>query len=322
MPKESASKELGVLDQLRALRQKIETLDERLASMAEKRGAVDPQVYTRVHGDYVQQRAALVEEAQPLKAQGRSMFQELKRELESMEAAFEEHRLALEEVNLRATLGEFDEAEAKTRRASLDAQLGSKREARERAEARRASFLDAFGSLEELEPSSFAPPRSSTQPIEKVPEPEPKIDVMATGSMRAFRTDIIEPVPAPPPAAPAPAPAPPPAPAPAPKRNPDGTLVFRPGRLHPQNSEAGLAPTTLSLKPIAIGSDNICDVRLSQSGIARRQAEITLGRAGFLLKDLAGGGVVKVNGVDVSEQLLSDGDQISVGSAQFLFRLS
>ena len=110
----------------------------------------------------------------------------------------------------------------------------------------------------------------------------------------------------------------------APKRpaNPDATVVFRPGKFLPANSEAGLAPTTLSLKPIAIGSDNSCDIRLALPGIQKQHASITLSRAGFMLRDLCGSGTVTVDGMVVSEQLLRDGDTVQIGPAKFTFKLA
>jgi pSer/pThr/pTyr-binding forkhead associated (FHA) protein len=117
-------------------------------------------------------------------------------------------------------------------------------------------------------------------------------------------------------------------PAPEPKAeprrpaSPDATVVFRPGRLTPMNPEAGIAPTMLSLKPISIGSDNSCDVRLSGPNIQRKQVEITLSRSGFMLKDVGGGGVVSIDGLAVTEQLLRDGDAVQIGAARFSFKLA
>ena len=104
--------------------------------------------------------------------------------------------------------------------------------------------------------------------------------------------------------------------------NPDATVVFRPGRLTPMNPEAGIAPTMLSLKPIHVGSDSTCDVRISASGVQPRHVEICLTRAGFILKDVGGGGLVLIDGQTITEQLLRDGDAIQIGPARFSFKLA
>jgi len=312
--------DLKVLDDLRELREQIETLQQRLSSLEERRGQVAEPVYARVRSDYMQQRATLGERAGPLKSQARELYQKLQQELNALEEAFAESQMALEEINLRQSLGEFDDANAAQKRKAVETQLGSKRHAREEALAARARFVEAFGGESELQQGA----ENRTGRMTPIVPAEAEIpSVLSTSTLRAFKTEIIQAVPAPPApfaaAAPPPIPAPPAMAAQPARRSADGTLVFRPGRLHPQNPEAGVAPTTLSLKPVVLGSDAVCDVKVA--GVSRRQAEITLGRAGFALKDLAGGGNVKVNGVEVVEHLLTDGETVHIGAAHFLFRL-
>lgn len=335
--------DLSVLDQLKEIRGRIETLDSRLKAMEEKRGQVADQVYVRVRSDYASQREQLVAEAAPMKVRGRELYGQLQGELVKLDEAFEEHRLAQEEIELRHTLGEFTDQEFAQRKKLITDELGSRKEAREQAMAVRARFVEAFGSERELEavPHTPAPqpiPASSaTVQVAPVPAPPAHV-VMPTAPIHTPpameipppRADTAPVAPMPPPQAqvatqlappPAPAPVPAPSTSPVSKRgNPDGTLVFRPGRLIPLNSEAGMAPTTLSLKPIVIGSDNSCDIRLSHNGIARRQCEIIMSRAGFNLKDVGGGNIVLVNGQPVTERILEDGDTVQVGAAQFQFK--
>lgn len=337
--------DLSVLDQLKEIRGRIDTLDSRLKAMEEKRGQVADQVYVRVRSDYASQREQLVAEAAPMKVRGRELYGQLQGEMIKLDEAFEEHRLAHEEIELRHTLGEFTDSEFEQRKKVIADELGNRREAREKALAIRARFVEAFGSERELEavPHTPAPLQipASTATVQVSPVPPPPAHVVVpTAPLHtppalpipppAARNETVPVAPQPPPAsavtqamppAPAPAPSPSPSPSPVSKRaNPDGTLVFRPGRLIPQSPEAGIAPTTLSLKPIVIGSDNSCDIRLSQSGIARRQAEIIMSRAGFNLKDVGGGNIVLVNGQPTTERILEDGDTVTVGSAQFLFK--
>jgi hypothetical protein len=325
--------DLSVLDQLKALRAQIETLDGRLTAMEEKRGQVADQVYVRVRSDYAAQREQLIAKSAPLKLQARELYGQLQSNLGKLEEAFEEHRLATEELELRHTLGEFDTTEFEQRKQNIADQLGSKRSERESALDMRGQFIDAFGSERELEGVPATPAPEATMVIAPAPVVAPQI-------VRPDITGPMPPIPNPPsalpdegnetavfaPTAPTPAAAipsampPPPTAGPLKRGNPDGTLVFRPGRLLPANAEAGMVPTTLSLKPIAIGSDNSCDIRLSLAGIGRRHVEITMSRAGFNLKDVAGGNLVTVNGEIVTERILEDGDLIGVAQAQFQFK--
>lgn len=334
--------DLSVLDQLKALRAQIDTLDGRLKAMEEKRGQVADQVYVRVRSDYAAQREQLSAQAAPLKVQARELYGQLQANLVKLDEAFEDHRLATEELELRHTLGEFDDAEFEDRKQQIAEQLGSKRTEREQALQVRARFVDAFGSERELDavPATPAPEatlvitplqatRVSVPPVSApdITGPMPPIPAIAPTlpAQGGNETAILTPV-APPPVqaqatVPISAPVPPPPTAgPLKRGNPDGTLVFRPGRLLPANAEAGMVPTTLSLKPIAIGSDNSCDIRLSLPGLGRRHVEITMSRAGFNLKDIAGGNLVTVNGEIVSERILEDGDIIGVAQAQFQFK--
>jgi predicted component of type VI protein secretion system len=97
--------------------------------------------------------------------------------------------------------------------------------------------------------------------------------------------------------------------------------VFRQGRLEPRNPEAGSVVQTLGLKPVSIGSDSTCDLQLTAPGIAKRHVDISMTRAGFNVRDSAASGSVKINGSVIQEQVLSEGDTLSLGPAQFNFRL-
>lgn len=319
--------DLSVLDQLKALRAQIDTLDSRLKAMEEKRGQVADQVYIRVRADYSAQRESLSAQAAPLKVQARELYGQLQTALGKLDEAFEEHRLATEELELRHTLGEFDDGQFEQRKLAIAEQLGSKRSERENALQLRSRFVDAFGNERELEAVPATPAAEATVVVTPVklnvpppvvaPElsPLPPLNVAAPPPLPAIgETAVIAPV-APPPVSPHP-----PTAGPLKRGNPDGTLVFRPGRLLPANAEAGMSPTTLSLKPIVIGTDNSCDIKLNLAGVGRRHVEITMSRAGFNLKDVAGGNLVTVNGELVAERILEDGDIIGVAQAQFQFK--
>ena len=337
MQEELATIDTSPLDALGRIKQELDTLETRLAAMEEKRESVAAQVYMRVRSDYETRRRALEDEAAPLKATARTQYSRLRELLARSEADHETTRLDRQEIEFRFSLGEFDEPEYKKRLKAVDKQLADKATAREQAEAMKQRFVAVFRSEEELE-SASAPGTAPTR----------KLETLSEAQLAAY--DTIPPVVAPPPAPPAPPAAPPPAmattvmaipgaaaapgagatqmmrairpsdvaaaPAAAAPARVDSTMIMRTARLVPQNVEAGKQTYTVALKPLSIGSEDGCDVRVAAA--ARRHAEIRVSMAGFTLSDEGGG--VRVNGVSVTQHLLRHDDVIEVGPARFTFK--
>jgi pSer/pThr/pTyr-binding forkhead associated (FHA) protein len=70
-----------------------------------------------------------------------------------------------------------------------------------------------------------------------------------------------------------------------------------------------------------IGRSDENQICLSNSGISRKHAVIRAVPGGFAIKDLASQNGTFVNGQRVTEQMLTDGDTIEVGSVKFVFRM-
>ena len=70
---------------------------------------------------------------------------------------------------------------------------------------------------------------------------------------------------------------------------------------------------------LSIGSDPSNTVRLEDPSVAPKHCSITESSGGFLLRDLDSPSGTYVNGIPISERLLSFGDQISIGDSSFLF---
>lgn len=330
MQEELATIDVSPLESLGRIKQELDTLETRLKAMEERRESVAAAVYTRVRADYETQRRKLEGEAAPLKATAREQYARLRELLARSEADHETTRLDREEIEFRFSLGEFDEAEHKKRLKAVDKQLADKATAREQAEAMKQRFVAVFRSEDELEQAPAvaatpAPTRKletlseaqlsaydtippvSTPPAPPAPNatvPPPSVSAGATQMMRAIRPSDLAAA-----AAAAPAPATPPA-------RSDSTMIMRTARLVPQNPEAGKQNYTLALKPMVIGSEDGCDVRVAAA--KRRHAEIRVSMAGFTLSDEGGG--VRVNGVAVNQHLLRHEDVIEVGPARFVFR--
>jgi hypothetical protein len=325
--------DLGAVDALAALKVEQDQLGERLKAMTSKRDQVSAEVYERVHGDYRRRLDELMTQAAPLKQRAGESYRALRAELANLEKVLNSARLDREELDFRHALGEFDAAELKQRVKAVDARVEEHSKAHARALSLKERFLSVVSGETELEASDDDTARMEA--INSAPA-APAADAAATmiaapikGSavVDVAATIVGPPMLPPAPAAVAAAVAPTPAATPArppaarPPRNPDATVVFRQGRLEPRNAEAGSVVQTLGLKPVCIGSDSTCDLQLSAPGVAKRHVEISMTRAGFNLRDVAASGSVKINGSIVQEHVLSEGDTLSLGPAQFNFRL-
>ncbi|MBK8066861.1 MAG: FHA domain-containing protein [Rhodanobacteraceae bacterium] len=328
--------DLSAVDALAAIKSEHDQVGERLKAMAARREQVSPEVYQRVHDDYKRRLDELASQAAPLKQRAGEAYRLLRAELANLEQAFSAARLDREEIEFRHALGEFDDAEKGRRVKAIDSRIDQHGKARDQAQSLKERFLAVVASEAELEGSdddtarmsAISAPAASEATIIAAPiRPTPPAD-LATAVLTP-----AAPAPTAAPAPPAPAsPAPPMAPAaamPSPgarpvsrsSRNPDATVVFRQGRLEPKNVEAGSVVQTLGLKPVSIGSDAGCDLQLSANGVAKRHLEITMTRAGFCVRDIAASGSVRINGSVIQEHVLAEGDTLSVGPAQFNFRL-
>jgi len=345
MHEELAAIDVTPLDQLMRLKAELDTLEQRLQVMEERRASVAEAVYRRVRADYEARRQKLDQEAAPLKDAAREQYVKLHALLSRSEADHEAARLDREEIDFRHSLGEFDQAEYERRIAAVDEQLAARAAVREKAAELRQRFIAAFRSEDELRavapvapaaaaassiydtqvPPSAPPPAAATIP--------PPLDV---ATRRLTPLDPAQLAPRPPeptqvlgvPNPPASAPPSPAAdvgatqtmrvlkgdPATAPRA--DQTVIIRAARLVPQNPEAGKLTHTVGLKPVTLGCAEDCDIRVP--GAAPRHAEIRVSMAGYTISDLGGG--VRINGAAIEQHLLRHDDAIDIGPARFVFR--
>ena len=343
MQEDLAGIDTSPLDKLTTLKAEIETLDQRLAAMEERKAEVAEAVYKRVRGDYESRRRSLEQESAPLKAAAREQYVRLYALLSRSEADHEAARLDREEVDFRHALGEFDDKEYKKRIAQIDDQLKAKAAAREQALEMRARFVAAFKSEDELKQAVAqqtvvtpppAAPEPPAQPVETT-LPPPSAPPAAPPPPAATETVRMQPL-TPEQLAAAGVPA---AGAATPPSNPvidpgatqtmralkggaatapraDQTVVIRGARLVPQNPEAGKITHTVGLKPVMLGSAEQCDIRIP--GSMPHHAEIRVSMAGYTVSDLGGG--VRINGVAIEQHLMRHDDVLEVGPARFAFR--
>ena len=73
---------------------------------------------------------------------------------------------------------------------------------------------------------------------------------------------------------------------------------------------------------LVIGRMPECDVPLSDSNVSRRHAEVRRQGTGFVVVDLGSTNGTRVNGAQVKERLLNNGDEITVGATKLRFEAS
>jgi signal transduction histidine kinase len=71
--------------------------------------------------------------------------------------------------------------------------------------------------------------------------------------------------------------------------------------------------------PVALGRDNSSSVRLHDTEVSRRHAELRLDRNGYRIIDLASANGTLVNGQTVEQTLLHSGDRVQLGQTVMLF---
>jgi len=74
--------------------------------------------------------------------------------------------------------------------------------------------------------------------------------------------------------------------------------------------------------PIVIGRASDADVRLTDTSVSRRHAELRRSGDSWVIVDLGSTNGTRVNGAGVRERRLSDGDTIAVGDATLRFEAS
>ena len=83
------------------------------------------------------------------------------------------------------------------------------------------------------------------------------------------------------------------------------------GRTHPVTSRV-----------VVIGRSRECDVRLADTNVSRRHAELRQDGATYWLVDLGSTNGTDLNGRRVEREKLSDGDAITIGSTELIFTRS
>lgn len=308
MPEHTSDIDTSVLDKLIEIR-KRQTLLQEFCTRAERlKGKVDEAVHRRVVDDYAKRDAALEQEAAPLKSQARQEYQKLRALYDRVNSAHDAARLTKEELEFRQAVGELDEDELAARLQEpagilehCDAELAA-------LDEQKARFLEALPG-DEVE-------RATERPVVSVGVEPAEV---GEGSLDATRLVSPEPErvtgPEPPPIQAGQAPGA----APSAPEEVERTLLLPEGML--MMGEEGGKPVEYPLGMFNyIGRSEENHIRIARAGISRRHAVVRAGPDGFTIRDLQSQNGTFVNGEQVTERRLADGDRIAIGDAQLVFR--
>ncbi len=338
MPENATIDELRQIDttaieQLCEIKREQEVLQHRLAMMEEKHEMVSEAVYERVRNDYQSRHREFEDKARPLKTQARQEYATLHTLRKQIKSTLEAVHLDKEELEFRHELGEFDEEDFSQRLAACNTQLEERQAELAEAEQLKARFLAAFHSEEELtaEPEEGKAPTAEPEEGEELtaepvgeeappakPEPtsitaqrEPSVSTDETIARMPIagesgadseqadrqRTRIV------------------------PRSTDIGKTVMMHGPVLVALREDGSSEEfLLGVKPIVIGRAPKCKIRLAEPGVSRQHAEVSFGPTGYSIRDLDSENGTQINGEPVTERKLQDGDLISIGSSELLFR--
>lgn len=322
-----------LLDETAKLRQERALLSERMAKIEATRDQVSPQVFERVSGEYRSKFDAITQSLLEKKAEVDRELSTLYDTRQKVTANLDVQKTALEELEFRKQLGEFDEKEFEERAKEAKDKLGKFQMIIDAVTANIKKYEALFADFEPapLEPSQPTPvatkiPRATsataTIPVKrKAPAAQPDYNLPQEQSQGYFSSadDVSER-----PTGVAPPPVPP---------KTQRTQVYVPTQKTTGGSVSGstspsIRPGTAYLKvtrgaadspkyPLGkettIGRAHTNHIVLKEARISRQHAIIRQAGKEFVIEDLQSSNGVVVNGEKIKEHVLTDGDQIQIG---------
>ena len=332
--------DVSSLDKLIEIRKEQDRIKSYRGKAAEKKSSVNDAVFKRVMEDYSKRTAALDGQSAPLKSAATDEYRKLKALNDDITKRREQAQLEKDELEFRNTVGELADADLASSLKSPQRTIDQCSADQKAVDVIKTRFVDAFGSLDELE-NSMDPPTYAAEPTATTAVKAPTVAEKSTGIRPASAQSV----------------APPPG---------KSTMVFSqktvadliepsedgiektiiappdftlPDAVHEDEEEDDGATIMLAAAAIVIiepasmsqefqlgavngigrAEDNqIC---LLNPGISRKHAVIMADSNGYSIKDLGSQNGTFVNGQRVTEKSLADGDTIDVGSVQFVFRM-
>ncbi len=327
--------DVSSIEELQRIKAEQEVILERLDLMEEKQGAVSEEVYDRVHRDYEGRMKALDAEAGPLKEQARGEYGVLKTVLVEIESSLKTAEMDQEELQLRHDLGEFSDEAFGTQQEEHEAQVSGYQNDLAEAQELKERFLSAFHTEEELEEGSQSglaeeTPEGDPEPFGgeefteeadlpegppplpenngvfgEVPDLQPVVEAEEAAPVAMEAEEVPELTAA----------------IPLPSQVPDGaTMILRWPKLLLQTEAGDFEEHTVVGGSTVLGSGSACDITISGIKVAERHAEITLAEDGHVIRDLESSVGTLINGVEITEWKLADGDSIQLGEVVLIYK--
>jgi hypothetical protein len=307
----------SVLDKLIAIRKEQTRLKEYMAKADKLHEKVKESVWRRVVDDYGGRASTLASKATPLEEQVRVEYGKLKTLLDRISRVHDEACLAKDELEFRHEVGELSNAQLKTNLKAPEETISQCQTDLAAVEEQQARFLEAFDSEDDLMAAPTVTPPAVAAPAATVLDAAAPIDDGAAAPAEA------EPA-------------------------PDATRVVSPdeGESTGTGADSGESeggedrtfllpsaavlvkmpddeePTEIRLLAVNyLGRSENNQVQIARPGVSRHHALIGAEADGFTLKDLDSQNGTYLNGDRVTEQTLTDGDEIVIGDAELVFRL-
>ena len=323
------------IEELQRIKAEQEVILERLDLMEEKRGAVSEEVYERVHRDYEGRMEGLEAQAGPLKEQARGEYGVLKIVAVEIESLLKTAEMDREELQLRHDLGEFSDEAFGAQLEEHEAQVAGHQDDLSEAHALKERFLSAFHTEEELEEGSQSGLAEETLESESEPFGDEEIaeeldfpggpPPLPDNGEQVFETPDTDPAVEAEEAAPVAMEA-----EEIPEQTaaislqspvPEGaTMILRWPKLLFQTEGGNFEEHTVVGGSTILGSGSACDIMVSGIKVAERHAEITLAEDGHIIRDLESSVGTLINGVEITEWNLSDGDSIQLGEVVLIYK--
>ncbi len=317
------------------------------------------EVYTRVVRDYDARIHQLEEQANTLRQHAREDLAKLDVLYAASRQAVDQVRVELQESEFRFEIGEFSREEYQGRQQAAEKTIAERQEQFARVEKLRERYLELLpepAGAAPPTPVAGAPPAPAAPPPPPAVAAVPPAPVMPPPVGAPPPSRPAPPIPA---AAPVP-PAPPAPPPPVPRPGADGMTSFMPppstsdfklpvpsaGPESAATQIVGAAVTSgesFGTMAVAVGMlvedrgglpgahhrlgthttigrtpDNQIVVPVRE--VSRKHAEITLTEDGYVLRDLGSPNGTYVNGQQVTEYRLQDGDRVGFGGQVFVFK--
>jgi len=299
--------DVAAVKRLIKLRKEQECLQGFINKACDLKSSIDEEIFERVVDDYRERASTLEAEAQPLKAEAREQYARLRDLLEEINAGLQEASAVKDEMEFRQRIGELSEKELNEAVGESEKTIANRSKELATAEKLKDQFRDAFGSEDELDAPSAAPPQQIAPELQSETAPDEEDSTPATPdtSISEDRTEVFSPdVTSVLDADDGP--------------STEGTILVPVGKLvRMDNGEPSSEYPLGALN--YVGRSPQSHVCIDMPEVSREHALVAGGVGGFMIRDLDSPNGTFVNDQEVSEHQLVDGDRITIGGIELVF---